>query len=60
NGITGNYRTLPEYAWYNLGDDHWVPLRSAVEVDSFHYFDIGDTVNIFVDRDVINGMNYLY
>jgi len=60
DGITGNYRTLPEYAWFYLGSDQWVPLRKEVVVDSFQYFDIGDTVNIFIDRDVINGMSYRY
>lgn len=58
--IKGYYTTLPEYAWFYLGDDRWVPLRKTVEADSFQYFDIGDTVNVFVDRDVVNGMNYLY
>jgi len=60
DGITGNYRSLPEYAWFFLGNDKWVPNRKVVEVDSFQYFNVGDTVNIFIDRDVINGMNYLY
>ncbi len=60
DGITGNYTTLPEYAWYDLGDDDWITLRKTVEIDSFEYFDLGDTVNFFVDRDVVNGMDYLY
>ncbi len=60
NGITGNYNTLPEYAWFNLGDDSWVTLRKRVETDTFQYFDLGDTVNFFVDRDVINGLGYMY
>ncbi|MEZ4748245.1 MAG: T9SS type A sorting domain-containing protein [Calditrichia bacterium] len=60
NGVTGNYRTLPEFAWFDLGEDSWVPLRRTVEVDSFEYFSPGDTVNMFIDRDVVNGIKYLY
>jgi hypothetical protein len=60
NNIIGNYQTLPEFAWFYLGSDSWVPFRTIVEEDSFIYFDLGDTVNVFIDRDVINGMNYIY
>jgi hypothetical protein len=60
NGIMGNYKTLSEYAWFDLGNDKWVPLRRAVEVDSFQYFDVGDSINLFIDNDVINGMKYRY
>jgi hypothetical protein len=60
NKITGNYRTLPQYAWFDLGDDDWSQLRRQVEVDSFTWFNSGDSINIFIDRDVINGMNYRY
>lgn len=60
NDITGNYRTFSEYAWFDLGNDKWVPLRKQVEVDSFQYFDPGDSVNMFIDNDVINGMRYRY
>jgi len=35
-------------------------LRQVVEVDTFDYFDVGDTINIFFDNDVINGLSYRY
>ncbi len=60
NGIKGNYRTLAEFAWFDLGDDQWVKLRKAVEIDSFEYFNQGDSINIFIDNNVINGMEYRY
>ena len=43
-----------------LADDNWTQLRQVVEVDTFKYFDVGDTINIFFDNDVINGVNYRY
>jgi len=71
NGITGYYKTLPEYAWFYLGEDAWVPLRSVVESDTvkgvnlgpgrtLRNFAEGDSVNVFIDRDVLNGLSYLY
>lgn len=69
NGIKGFYQTLPEYAWFDLGLDSWVPLRSVVEADTIEDFQLGntlmnfhegDSVNVFVDRDVINGLDYWY
>jgi hypothetical protein len=70
DGIKGYYQTLPEYAWYYLGDDNWNDLRFVVEGDSINGFDLGeyklknyndgDTVNIYVDRTVLNGVNYRY
>jgi len=60
NGISGNYKTLAEYAWFDLGDDEWVTLRKEVDIDTFAYFDVGDSINIFIDTDVINGMKYRY
>ncbi len=60
DGIKGNYKTIPQYAWFYLGDDNWTQLRQVVEVDTFKYFDVGDTINIFFDNDVINGVNYRY
>jgi len=60
DGIKGNYRTIPQYAWFDLGDDKWTQLRQVVEVDTSKYFDVGDTVNIFFDNDVTNGVNYRY
>lgn len=70
NGVKGYYQTLPEYAWYYLGDDIWNPLRFAVKDNLTEGFDLGsyklqnfqtgDTVNVFVDRTVLNGVQYKY
>jgi len=60
NGIQGNYSTLAEYAWFDLGKDEWVRLRQEVKDDTLQYFDVGDSVNIFIDTDVINGVKYRY
>lgn len=60
NDIKGYYQTLPEYAWFYLGDDEWLPVQRVVEVDTFQYFEAGDTLNFFVDRDVVNGLEYRY
>jgi hypothetical protein len=67
--ILGYYKTLPEYAWYYLGSDSWVTLRSVVESDTvkgisingcLQSFSEGDSINVFVDRDVLNGLPYWY
>jgi hypothetical protein len=60
DGIKGNYRTIPQYAWFDLGSDNWTQLRQVVEADTFKYFNVGDTINVFYDTDVINGVNYRY
>jgi hypothetical protein len=70
DGVAGYYQTLPEYAWYYLGDDSWNTLRFVVNSDSLLGFDLGDnklkhfktgdTVNVYVDRSVLNGVNYKY
>ena len=60
DGIKGNYRSIPQYAWFDLGSDNWSQLRQVVEVDTFDNFDVGDTINIFFDNDVINGLRYRY
>ncbi|NOX19470.1 MAG: T9SS C-terminal target domain-containing protein [Chlorobi bacterium] len=69
NGVKGYYQTLPEYAWYYLGDDSWVPTRFVVEADTIKGFNLGyklthfndgDSVNVFVDRSVSNGIEYQY
>lgn len=60
NNITGNYKTIPQYAWFDLGTDNWVQLRQVVEADTFNYFDVGDSINIFYDNDVLNGISYRY
>ena len=70
DGVSGYYQTLPEYAWYYLGDESWNNLRFVVDGDSLLGFDLdgkklenfqtGDTVNVYVDRGVLNGVNYRY
>jgi hypothetical protein len=70
NGIKGYYQSLPEYAWYYLGDDKWNELRFVVNGDSLlgfdlgdhklSYFEDGDTVSVYVDRTVLNGVEYRY
>jgi hypothetical protein len=69
NGINGYYKTLPEYAWFYLGEDSWVPFRSVIEANtvkglnlghSLTYYQNGDSVNVYIDRNVVNGLDYLY
>ena len=69
DGIRDNYKTLPEYAWFYLGDDSWISSRYLVESDSIknfslnhklNYFQNGDSVNVYVDRSVVNGVKYKY
>jgi len=62
NDHSGNYTTLPEYAWYDLGDDTGLPRQEVITAatDTFQYFEPGDTVNIYTDRDVLNGFEYIY
>jgi len=61
NGLKGNYRTIPQYAWFDLGSDNWTQLRQVVTAeDGYKYFNPGDTVNVFFDNDVINGISYRY
>lgn len=69
NGVKGYYATLPEFAWFYLGNDTWNPLRFVVENNTTEGFDLGyklqhfnngDTVNVYVDTDVLNGIDYKY
>ena len=61
NGVKGNYKTLPQYAWFDLGDDSWDQLKGVVDItDDFEYLQVGDSVNIFIDNNVINGTKYRY
>jgi len=61
DGILGYYKSLPEYAWFYLGNDKWDQLIRIVEDDNtYQYFKTGDTVNVFIDNSVINGVNYRY
>ncbi len=69
DGITDYYQTLPEYAWFYLGDDNWSQIRTVVENDTLKGIPIngkisafanGDSVNVYIDRTVLNGINYRY
>lgn len=60
DGIKGNYRTLPEFAWYYLGNETDLPPLKVIDTDSLQYFKRGDTVRIFVDDNVVNGLSYRY
>jgi len=63
NDVSGNYNTLPEYAWFDLGDNSGLPqttVLTAAEADSFPHFSAGDTVRMFTDRNVVNGLQYQY
>jgi len=60
NNIKGYYKTLPEFAWFYLGNDTGLPQLYVVDTDSLTFFKRGDTVRVFVDDNVINGFNYRY
>lgn len=61
NGIIGNYTSIAKYAWYDLGDDTGLPpIHFVNEADNCKYFKFGDSVRVFVDNDVINGLKYKY
>ena len=60
DGIKGNYKTLPEFAWYNLGSETDLPALKVIDNDSLNFFKSGDSVRVFVDDQVINGLNYRY
>lgn len=58
--IKGHYTTLPEYAWYDLGSDNGLPPETIIPNDSLSYFKKNDTVRVFVDDNVTNGLKYRY
>lgn len=60
DSIKGHYTTLPQYAWYDLGSDNGLPSIKIIDNDSLKYFKIGDTVHVFVDNSVTNGLKYRY
>ncbi len=69
DGVKDYYQTLPEFAWFYLGDDNWTQIRTVVENDTLkglhingkiNSFDNGDSVNVYIDRTVLNGINYRY
>ena len=54
---------MPEYAWFDLGENTGLPretVLSAADADSFPHFSAGDTVRMYTDRNVINGLQYQY
>jgi len=61
NKVQGNYRTIPQFAWFDLGVNNWSELiQEVVEVDTFEHYNIGDTLNVYYDNDVVNGITYRY
>jgi len=38
DGIKGNYRTLPEFAWYYLGSETGLPPIKIIDNDSLSFF----------------------
>ncbi len=63
NDVEGHYRTLPEYAWFDLGDNSGLARQVIVDAPlaaRLKFFNVGDTLRTFVDDDVINGQRYRY
>jgi hypothetical protein len=60
DSISGHYRTLPEFTWYNLGSETGLPPVKIIDNDSLSVFHRGDTVRVFVDDRVTNGLRYRY
>ena len=60
DSIKGHYTTLPQYAWYDLGSDNGLPPENIIDTDSLKYFKKGDTVRVFVDKSITNGLKYRY
>jgi hypothetical protein len=59
--IAGHYTSLPEFAWFDLGSETGLPRTKVVTAeDQLTIFKPGDTVRVFVDDQVINGMRYRY
>jgi hypothetical protein len=60
DSISGYYKTLPEYAWYYLGDESGLPRLWVVDVDTLQFFKRGDSVRLFLDDKVTDGLRYRY
>ncbi|MGQ9798402.1 MAG: T9SS type A sorting domain-containing protein [Ignavibacterium sp.] len=69
--IIGYYQSNPEYEWYYLDDNNWGQLlRFVVENNTIEGIDLsgyqlknfnnGDTVNVYIDRTVLNEIKYRY
>ena len=61
DSIKGNYTSLPEFAWFNLGSETGLPPQKITNgSEGLKYFGVGDTLRFFVDDGVINGQEYRY
>ena len=68
DSISGHYTTLPEFAWYNLGGETGLPRIKIVGStdpifavkDPLTLFKAGDTVRVYTDEPVTNGLRYRY
>lgn len=62
DSISGNYKTLPEFAWFNLGTDRGLPTLKVLDgTEGLKHFKAGDTVRVYIDNNsVINGQTYRY
>lgn len=60
DSIQGYYRTIPEFAWYYLGAETGLPPIKIIDNDSLNIFKKGDTVRVYVDDQVTNGLRYRY
>ncbi|MBK7107336.1 MAG: T9SS type A sorting domain-containing protein [Ignavibacteriae bacterium] len=59
DGIEGYYKTLPEFAWFNLGEESGLPNETML-IENLSFFNSGDSVRYFVDDNVVNGAKYRY
>jgi hypothetical protein len=62
DSISGHYRSLPEFAWYNLGTDRGLPIYRVIDgTEGLKFFKPGDTVRVYVDNNTItDGQQYKY
>ena len=60
DSIRGNYKTIPSFAWFNLGNESDLPLLKVISNEDTKFFKSGDSVRVFVDDQVVNGQNYRY
>ncbi len=60
DSVEGHYTTLPNFAWYYLGNENGLPPVQILSSDSLKYFKKGDSLRVFVDNTVTNGLKYRY
>jgi hypothetical protein len=60
DSIEGHYTSIPNFAWYYLGNESGFPPVQVINNDSLKYFKQGDSVRVFVDNTVTNGLKYRY